>query len=274
MEKIDRLGWAAGICIVAYGLRIGIRVTDASVMDQVIGVLPPGWRLATSPVVNNLYSLIVGGPSRQANVRRFNLLYSGPARLARTLELEGALNVLESDLHLYVSAMARRRLFLHAGVVGWAGRAIVIPGRSLSGKTSLVAALLQAGASYYSDEFAVLDVRGRVHPFARPLAVRDETGQSLRKSPGEEFGAATGVAPLPVGLVILTRYRSGARWRPRPLSVGRGVLGLLAHAPAARRRPDFVFPVLRRVLSGPVLLSGARGDAKTMVPSLLGQCAW
>jgi hypothetical protein len=31
-----------------------------------------------------------------------------------------------------------------------------------------VAELVRAGATYYSDEFAVLDSRGRVHPFPRP----------------------------------------------------------------------------------------------------------
>ena len=51
-----------------------------------------------------------------------------------------------------------------AGVVGWENRAIVMPGASFAGKTTLVRAWLEAGATYYSDEFAVLDRAGRVHP--------------------------------------------------------------------------------------------------------------
>jgi len=78
----------------------------------------------------------------------------------------------ETDLQLYVAEMAPRRLFVHAGVVGWRGQAIIIPGRTFTGKTTLVAALVKAGATYYSDEYAVLDVRGRVHPYARPLGIR------------------------------------------------------------------------------------------------------
>ena len=31
MEKIDRLGWAAGVSFYAYGLRIGVRVSSAGV---------------------------------------------------------------------------------------------------------------------------------------------------------------------------------------------------------------------------------------------------
>jgi hypothetical protein len=34
---------------------------------------------------------------------------------------------------------------------------------SYSGKTTLVSELIRAGATYYSDEYAVIDERGRVH---------------------------------------------------------------------------------------------------------------
>ena len=43
-------------------------------------------------------------------------------------------------------------------IVTWGrGRAIVIPGRTFSGKSTLVAELVRAGATYYSDEYAVED---------------------------------------------------------------------------------------------------------------------
>ena len=37
-----------------------------------------------------------------------------------------------------------------------------------------MAALVRAGAEYYSDEFAPLDAGGLVHPFAKPLSIRNE----------------------------------------------------------------------------------------------------
>ncbi len=61
MAKLDRLGWAAGISFITYGVRIGVRVNDPSVLERVLHHLPPGWKLAASPVVERLYSLIVGG---------------------------------------------------------------------------------------------------------------------------------------------------------------------------------------------------------------------
>ena len=41
MDKIDRLGWAAGISFVSYGLRIGIRVSNPEVLNRLPDVLPP-----------------------------------------------------------------------------------------------------------------------------------------------------------------------------------------------------------------------------------------
>src|SRR5258705_8509671 len=214
MDKIDRLGWAAGIAFTAYGVSVGVRVSDPGVLDRVRARLPPGWKPAGKPTVRRLYSLIVGGPTSRPGVRRFNLLYSDGARLLRTHDLEETLGQLELDLELYIADRAPRRTFVHAGVVGWNGQAVVIPGDSFSGKSSLVKALVKAGATYYSDEFAVLDERGRVHPYPIPLTIRPaRDGSPPMKYRAEEFGGVAGIGPLPVGLVLIPRHRSAA---PRP----------------------------------------------------------
>jgi len=84
-------------------------------------------------------------------------------------------SLLTGRVSRYIALWARRRVFVHAGVVAWQGRAVLIPGRTLSGKSWLVRALVRAGAEYYSDEFAVLDARGRVHPY--PLPPREADGR-------------------------------------------------------------------------------------------------
>ncbi len=271
MEKIDRLRWEAGIIFTAYGLSIGIRVSDRSVLEQIYALLPPGWRPATKPTVRRLYSVIVGGPTGRVGVRRFNILYSGAARLVRAHDLDEVLQHLELDLELYIGDNARRRTFVHAGVVGWNGQAIVIPGRSFSGKSSLVKALVKAGADYYSDEFAVLDERGRVHPYPIPLAIRqDRDGGRPVKCRVEDLGGAVGARPLPVGLVLFTRYVGGARFRPRRLSAGRGVLELLTHTLAARRGPERVLDTLTQAVGQASVVRGARGDAEEAARQILG----
>lgn len=269
MAKIDRLGWAAGTCFVSYGVRIGVRVSQPEVLKRLPEHLPPRWRPSPSPVVERLYSLVVGG-SPQGRTRRYNLLYSGVARRARTMDVDALFEAFESDLRLQVASAARGKLFVHAGVVAWRGHAIVIPGRSFSGKTTLVAELLRAGATYFSDEYAVFDERGRVHPFPKLLSVRGEGG-AVRKCSPEAFGSRAGVKPLTVAMVVLARYRAGARWRPERLSPGRGLLSLLANTVPVRRRPEACLEMLQPVVSQAVILTGTRGEAKETALSLLRQ---
>ena len=269
MEKIDRLGWAAGMAFVSYGLRIGIRVSSPEVMDRIEEVLPPAAKPARGPRVGYLYSLVVSGTKVGSNVRRFNILYADTVQLERTKDTDQVLETLERELQLYVAEHARRRVFIHAGVVGWRGRAIVIPGRSMSGKTTLVKALVEAGATYYSDEYAVLDERGRVHPYPKPLSVRENGGGRPKEILPEALGGTTGVKPLPVGLVVATSYREGARWRPRQLLPGRAVMALLNHTVSVRRKPERALTTLRQVVADAVVIKGARDEAGEIAEALL-----
>ena len=273
MEKIDRLGWAAGINFLAYGLRIGIRANKSEVLKRSLDYLPPKWKPASSPVVDYLYSVIGGGSEGQSKVRHYNLLYAGPFRLARVMDLDKLFEILESDLQLNIAERARSRLFVHAGVVGWKSRAIIVPGSSFSGKTTLVAALVRAGATYYSDEYAVFDRWGRVHPYPRPLCIRQENNGRSKRFPVEAFGGVPGDKPLRVGLIVLTEYQPGARWRTRSLSPGQAALALLAHTVPVRRRPRSALATIRRVVPGTKVVKGVRGEAEQIVDSLLRRCA-
>jgi serine kinase of HPr protein (carbohydrate metabolism regulator) len=269
MLKLDRLVWAAGITFTAYGVKVGVRVSEPASLARVAERLPPGWKPSASPRVSKLYSLISGGTNGNRRVRRFHLLYAGARLVGRTLDAEAVLAMLESDLQLYVAERAPRRVFVHAGVVGWRGRAIVIPGRSLSGKTTLVAELVKAGAEYYSDEYAVLDAEGRVHPYARPLAVREGEGLAQTRRGVEEFGGRAGRKSLPVGLVVVSRYERGGRWRPRRLTPGEGVLEMLANTVSARRAPARALAALSEVAARTVILASARGEASHAAESIL-----
>lgn len=269
MNKLDRLGWAAGISLAAYGVRVGVRVSDAESLGRVTECLPPAWRPAPTETVERLYSLIAGGRSLRPSVRRYNLLYANAERIARTLELDEAMERLESDLQLYVAEAARQRLFVHAGVVSFNNQAVVIPGRSFSGKTTLVRELITAGAIYYSDEYALIDARGRVHPYPKPLSLRGKPGEKTERRSIEELGATAGIKPLPVAMVVVSRYKAGARWRPRLLSGGRGVLEILANTVSARRNPARALATLNRAVSGARIFKGARGEASETADFIL-----
>ena len=213
--------------------------------------------------------MIAGGVRGEGRVRRFHLLYAGAELVARSLDPEVVFERFESDLQLYVAERAPRRVFVHAGVVGWKGRAVVLPGRSLSGKTTLVAELVRAGADYYSDEYAVIDREGRVHPYARPLAVREGDGLRQTRRTAEEFGGSAGEGPLPVGLVIVSRYERGTGWCPSPLTPGECVLELLSNTVPARRSPARAMGVLTRAAAGATAFAGPRGEAAVVAQAIM-----
>ena len=274
MSALDRLRWTAGLSVLSYGLRVGIRVTDPSVLARVRERLPPGWRATRSRRVQRLFSVVVGGEGARRGLRRLHLVYDDATRVARTASFDEALGALENSLGLYVAEWARRRLFVHAGVVAWRSHVIVIPGRSHSGKSRWVEALVKAGATYYSDEYAVLDETGRVHPFPVPLSRRDAANGPTRRIPHGEIGIRPGVRRLPIGLIAVSSYREGARWRPRQISAGQGALTLLANCVPARQRPFEALAVLSRAVATATVLKGRRGEAEEAARSLLARADW
>jgi len=273
MAEVDRLGWAVGFALKSYGVRIGIRSNDPAALVSARQHLPSEWDSVKSPLVDRVYSIMIGTKSSRTNKRRLHLLYGDDLSLASSANLDSIFERLESDLRLFVAELAKHRVFVHAGVVGWQGRGIVIPGRSYSGKSTLVAELVRAGATYYSDEYAVLDSRGRVHPFSKPLELREEGEFRQTKITAAELGGQSGTKPLPVGLVLMTQYKSGARWRPRKLSAGSGVLEMLFNTVSARRSPERALSTLQRVAAHAEVLKGVRGDARDVVDSLLRRLA-
>ena len=263
--ELDRRSWAEGVAVLAYGVRFGIRADRRGVIERYFKSLPPSWRLAGSPNVERMYSIIAGGEGRRGS-QPSHIIYADGECITQAPRFEQAADALESDVQLYVAEMSPRRVFVHAGVVGWRGQAIVIPGRSFSGKTTLTAALVKAGCVYYSDEYAVLDPAGRVHPYARLLGIREgiPSGRATRYHV-EDLGGRRGAKPLPVGLVIVSRYKAGRRWRPRPLTAGEGALAMLENTVSARREPQAALSTLRLALARSLVFKGIRGEAEQVV---------
>lgn len=264
-DNLDSFPWEAGTAFISYGLHIGIRVNDADVLIGLLDYLPPGWEPSPLPVVDKLYSLIV------ASGNDYHLLYDEEGELERTTELDRVLHALDSHLRLWIGTSVQDLLFVHAGVVSWRNRAIVIPGRSFSGKTTLVAALVKAGATYYSDEYAVFDPNGLVHPYPRALSVRQGAGDRIKTCPVAELGGKSGTEPLPVGLIVSTHYQPGAQWHPSLISPGEALLALLDNTLVARIRPQFALSILAVAVSDTLAIQATRGEAEDVVVALLQQ---
>jgi hypothetical protein len=177
----------------------------------------------------------------------------------------------DSLLRITVAEYAVGRVFVHAGVVAKGGRAIVMPADSFSGKTTLVAELVKAGAEYYSDEYAVLDDTGLVHPFARDLSVRYLDGQTVAEKQVSiaSIGGNVGSIPIPIGLVVITKFEEGADWEPERLTPGAGILEMIPHTIPRLADTALSLKVLNTAVSDAIILRSLRGDADKLASVLL-----
>ena len=229
---------------------------------------PPTWQeTAHGGRAECLYRL-----TRNVSAPHELVLRRASYELVRTTDLPALLDFLSGDMQLYVAEHARGCIFVHSGVVGWCGKAILIPGETFSGKSTLTAALVRHGAEYYSDEYAVLDATGRVHPYPRRLHLRNEDPRGASYT-AAALGGVEGSLPLPVGLVALASYKLGAVWQPCSVSAGQAMLELLANTIPARRKPKAALQALRQVVLHASVLKGPRGDADETARLLLSQAA-
>jgi hypothetical protein len=256
--------FANGLGITSFGVRFELSTNQEKLLSDALLYLPLKCKRSFSVSGCPHYALVHGGRSCKVGEPAYRLYRNGRPLFACGDRRE-LLERFGSIVALYVAEASRSRTFIHAGVVGWGNRAILIPGRSFSGKTTLVAALVRAGAIYYSDEFAVLDKRGMVYPYAQPLQVRESGSHRQTQRPVEEFGGVAGNKPLPVGLVIVSRYKPEAHWRPRQLTPGVGLLKILDNTVSARRAPAVALSTLKQVVSNAVIVRGVRGEASQLV---------
>lgn len=151
--------------------------------------------------------------------------------------------------------LRRRELFyVHAGMVVVDGEALILPGLSRAGKSTLVLALLQQGAEFLSDELLVFDpAEKRLLPFPRAIKVRDECvayfptlaeqfvgageGRFLPFDAIEDLRMATSATP---GHIAVPRWQAGNADSVVSLTRGQGlvqltgsVLNFGSHGPAS-----------------------------------------
>jgi hypothetical protein len=243
-----------------YGLRVRVVTEGPQTLALIPRLLPPGWQPSRADSVDTTFTL-TPGPGETFVLQHDDRL------VLDDWPLDVALVLFERELRLYVALNAPGLVFVHAGVVAHRGHAIVIPGKTWAGKTSLVAALVRAGAEYYSDEYAPLDEHGLVHPFAKPLSLRRGGGQIDHDI--ESLGGVAGTEAIPVGMVVAATYRRGAEWSPEQLSAGQGVLVLLGDTVPARTRPADWMRALKEAADGALILQGERGEADDLAPTLL-----
>ncbi len=258
----------SGFCFVSYGVRIGLSSDDHDLLVKARRTvvkafgekaeifedehLEPQGRTFGIAYENGEFRLFKGGVEISAGPSERNFF-----------------KYLNSILRLEVAEFAEDRVFVHAGVVGWRGRAIIFPATSFAGKSTLTAELVKIGAEYYSDEYAVLEANGYVGTFPRHLSMRYFGATVEKDVSAAELGGRLGESEIPVGMVLFTAFEKGAAWNPEILTPGAGIMEIIPNTLTMRRDPAFSLKVLDLVAQNAIMVKSPRGDAKKFAKFLL-----
>ena len=254
-----------------FGVKIGIRFQKKlclkEIYNQLERVFPNGFETVSGREIE--YRFFVKW-KKNGEIE----IFLNDEKINGNLNEKNYYTTLENQIRLTIAEFAVGKVFLHAGVIGWKGRAIVIPAQSFAGKTTLVSELVKKGALYYSDEYAVLDVEGNVQPFPKWLSLRGIIDPYTQLDCSvESLGGIAGTETIPVGMVLIARYHKGKKipkkWKPRLLSQGQGILEIISHTFPIRNKPDFVLKVLNKLTDRAIIIKTVRGEADEFAETLL-----
>lgn len=189
--------------------------------------------------------------------------------LAEVDDLMAGSLIIASEAELFAAARSDTFVAIHAAVVSVDGRALVLPGSSMAGKSTLTSALLRAGATYLSDEYALLDAEGRVAAFPRPIRLRQSVGADRDVLSPADLCYDVGTQPTPVALIAQLRFDDAAGWSVQPLGRAEAALALIDNALTAQTRSAETLAACSRAALRARGLSGCRGDADDAAARLL-----
>jgi hypothetical protein len=255
-------------CFESYGVPVAIECDSDEILSRAVAT-------TRSALLERVFEI----PFDQAE-QRF-LLRSNPDASCSVIQ-NGELMITEDPndfrfwkffnglVRILVAEHAKSVVFVHAGVVGWRGGAIVLPGSSFAGKTTLVADLIRCGAEYYSDEYAVFDETGLVQAFPRKLWLRtsgpfiDEQAISV-----EELGGRVASSPAPVKSVLFSKFEAEAKWEPEILTPGQGMMEILPQTIAIRQNTEFVIKILKKAIGSAIIVKSPRPDVANFTRAFL-----
>lgn len=272
-EKINfkKKNWKYVLGIECLGVKIGIRSNNFSLFNKIKNnlseILPIFYQESTESEVEHWISIIKG----EDKPNEFTV-YKDEEFAARNSSVEIIYDLIVSKIRATVAEFSSEYVFLHAGVVSWKGKAIIIPGKSRAGKTTLVSELIKRNCDYLSDEFAVIDKNGFVYPFPKKLSVRGIIDEHRQLDINiEEYGGIASEKPVPAGFILVTEYLNQKKRKPKIKinSSGEGVMSAVSNSISVRQNPKFVLEVLSKVANQAVVLETKRGEAAEFVEYFL-----
>jgi hypothetical protein len=157
---------------------------------------------------------------------------------------------------------------VHAGTVMYGGRALLFPGVSHAGKSSLVREMVRRGATYFSDEYALIDAEGQVHPYPRPLLVRDGNPEQ-HPVLAQDLNARIGAAAAPLGWIFALAYSKESKWSVAPVSQSEALMILLCNTPHTLAQSPEMVGFFQRAVASAACLAGQRSEAADAVEKII-----
>ncbi len=188
--------------IVADRVRLRLGVIDAEIASSIEGLADEYAELYRGYDNHdggaNITVQVERGRSRYTMGRRF-VISGSEGRMFSVRRIEEVLPHVEWALNWEVVRRMDGYLQLHAGVMEREGVGVAFPAAPGSGKTTLCAGLLARGWRFLSDEFALIDNEGMIHPYPKALCIKE--------------GSFAVMEHLGLPMVQPRRYRKGKKGR-------------------------------------------------------------
>lgn len=259
--NLDKIEWNSFFAFEAYKVKIGIRSDNPEIIEEfrsrLLLLIPTGFTEIEFSKVSHTFSIRWGGKGKKI------LVYKNEDEIHKFSVKDWKIDLVESHIRMTVAEFADEFVFLHAGAVSYKNKAIIIPARSFSGKTTLVAELASRGLEYYSDEYAVIDKNGLLHPYPKQLSMRGIIDEHQQLDIDvEEYGGKKGYKPINIGLILVSKFIKGAKFKPQLLTSGEGIIESISNSVSIRQNPEFVLKVLGIVVSQAKVIKTNRTEAK------------
>lgn len=250
----------------AWGYVIELRSDSQQVIDQLLSRLPANFqKTQDAPHVEFLLASRATREKPAGTYRNGNFISEIYNPVGEDLWDEA-----ERAVNLEIASYCPDHVFVHAGVVAVDDACIVLPGRTRSGKSELTQALVHLGAMYLSDEYAVIDRAGLVHPYARALSQR-QNYRRVRTS-ASQLGWSAGRGPFPIAALVVTQFEEGRNWKPEPISRGQAVWSMFHNTVSATISPELAMQTLPKSLQQcSHCYEGPRGEASESASRILKQ---
>lgn len=251
----------------AFGAVVEITSPDRETLEQCTATLPGYWLKSEGRRPDICFN--INTPTHELEGERHFLFQENGIPLRFTINGAQAQHLLAKRMDYLLGAYARDCAFLHSGIVLHEKQAILIPGLSHAGKSTLTAALVQIGAHYVSDDIAVLDRGGRAYFLSRAVNLRQDVAEMF-DLPSAAHAECLHEGTVPVKAIMLLNYhKSESSLKLSPLSKGEAVLQLIANSMNGRQQPETVIHCCGAAVRQAICCQGVRGEAETVAPLIL-----